>query len=617
MKKTLILITILIVSSLLTSCWNEDEQVQKKYYSTGSVFSGSIDLSNSYNWYIMWDQMVNLATKVWWRVTGVYFKEWDFVNKWDLLVELDSGEAKSWFSAADNVVNTLLEMKKSTNDMFNQQIQSMEAKVEQVRSWEKWLQNWLEDTITITNAQLQTAKTWVETAKANLDHTILVLDTKKTHIYDNSKEAIVWSIILDTNIINFVDEILWITDDNKDKNDSYEDYLSAKKTSNLTEAKLQFNKTYDLFNEYKDFYDNEIELKDPSKETILIGLNKWETLAEEFKNLLSITYDVIDSSIENVYFPSSTINTLKNTISTFWNNIESSLLTVSWEYILWLKWSRQWLDDFDKAYTMQVDLLEKQLLLAENTYNQYEAMSKWQIREVSTKADVSSSQLTEILAWLEWLKKQKESTINEIQAKINEAVWQRNWAWVMINNWKIISPIDWIIMSKNVEIGQVVWWGMPLLSVSNEDNLEVNILVWEDLAKNINLWDEVYLEIDWLKEQVIWTITNVLSSKDMITKKVWVEISLKNVWNNIQVWSYAKITFKNIWNINSIIIPNSSIISKFMIPWVYLLEDKVVKFKNIEIINQNDSFSEIKWLNVWDTIIINGKENIWDWEILN
>jgi multidrug resistance efflux pump len=617
MKKILILITILIVSSLLTSCWNEDEQVQKKYYSTGSVFSGSIDLSNSYNWYIMWDQMVNLATKVWWRVTGVYFKEWDFVNKWDLLVELDSGEAKSWFSAADNVVNTLLEMKKSTNDMFDQQIQSMEAKVEQVRSWEKWLQNWLEDTITITNAQLQTAKTWVETAKANLDHTILVLDTKKTHIYDNSKEAIVWSIILDTNIINFVDEILWITDDNKDKNDSYEDYLSAKKTSNLTEAKLQFNKTYDLFNEYKDFYDNEIELKDPSKETILIGLNKWETLAEEFKNLLSITYDVIDSSIENVYFPSSTINTLKNTISTFWNNIESSLLTVSWEYILWLKWSRQWLDDFDKAYTMQVDLLEKQLLLAENTYNQYEAMSKWQIREVSTKADVSSSQLTEILAWLEWLKKQKESTINEIQAKINEAVWQRNWAWVMINNWKIISPIDWIIMSKNVEIGQVVWWGMPLLSVSNEDNLEVNILVWEDLAKKINLWDEVYLEIDWLKEQVIWTITNVLSSKDMITKKVWVEISLKNVWNNIQVWSYAKITFKNIWNINSIIIPNSSIISKFMIPWVYLLEDKVVKFKNIEIINGNDSFSEIKWLNVWDTIIINGKENIWDWEILN
>ena len=244
-------------------------------------------------------------------------------------------------------------------------------------------------------------------------------------------------------------------------------------------------------------------------------------------------------------------------------------------------------------------------------------MSEWQIREISTQSEVRSSQLSEVLAWLEWLKKQKETSLNEIQAKINETVWQRNSAWVMINNWKIISPINWIITSKKAELWQVVWWGIPLLSISNEDNLELNISVSEELSNKIKLLDEVFIEIEWLSNQTIWTVTNIWLSKDLITKKVWIEISLENIWKKIQIWSYAKVIFKNIWDNEWIIITNSAIISKFMIPWVYLLKDWIVKFKNIEILKQNDSLSEIKWLNVWDIIIIDWKENIWDSENLN
>jgi hypothetical protein len=83
----------------------------------------------------------------------------------------------------------------------------------------------LKDTINITNSQLETAKVGVETAKVNLEHTRTVLDTKEKHVYDNSKDAIVSAVILDINILNFVDSLLGITDDNKDKNDSFEDYL--------------------------------------------------------------------------------------------------------------------------------------------------------------------------------------------------------------------------------------------------------------------------------------------------------------------------------------------------------------------------------------------------------
>lgn len=616
MKKILITTIIITILLSITSCDNEVINTPTKYYSTGSVFSGSINIDNSVVWYIKWKDMINLSAKVGWRISNIYVKEWTHVKKWELLAKLDSLEAKVWYSSADNIVNSLVSLKKSTSMMFDKQISAMEQKVEQAKIWEKWVKDWLSDTIIITNAQLKTAKTWVETAKANLDHTKSVLDTKETHIYNNLKDAIVWSVILDTNIINFVDSVIWVTEANKHKNDTFEAYLSAKNSSYLRDTKTKFIEANKIFKDYKIFYDNEIDWKNPNKETILKWINDWTLLAEKLKSLLSSTYNVFDNSIENTYFTINTINSYKKSVSDFWNNLESSLLTVSWEYILWLKWSKQGLDDFDKSSQMQLDLLQKQLTLAENTLAQYQAMSEWQVREVSTKSQITSSQLNEAISWLEALKKQKETQLNEIQAKINEALWQRNSAWVMINNWEIRSPITWVITSKIAEVWQVVWWGMPILSISSEDNLKVNITVSEEQANNIKLWDKVLLEVSWLDKQVTWKITNIFPSRDLITKKIWIEISLVNTWNKIQIWSYTKIIFNNKSDKKGIIISNNAIISKFMIPWVYVLKKWIVQFKNIELIKQNDNFSEVKWLNIWDIIILDWKENIWDREVL-
>jgi len=396
MKK---IITIFILLFILTSCWDNIEEKNTKYYSTATVLSWSITISNSFVWYVKWDEMVDLATKVWWKVTNIYIKEWDFVEKWDTLVTLDSLEAKVWYSAADSILNSLFEMRKSTSDMFDDQIEAMNAKVEQVKEWKIWSSNWLDDTKKITSSQLSTSKAWVDTAKANLDHTKIVLETKEKHIYDNSKAAIVWAVILDTNIINFVDVLLWITEENESKNDSYEDYLSAKNIKYLREAEIKFEDVKNDYDIYKEFYDSNIDGKEPSIDDIKKWLKNWELLAEKLKSLLSVTYNVLDSSIENIYLPVDTISSYKTKISDLWVNIESSLITVSWDYVLWLKWSKQGLEDFDKAKDMELELLSKQLILAEKTYDQYLAISEWKINEVETMKNISSSQLDEILAW--------------------------------------------------------------------------------------------------------------------------------------------------------------------------------------------------------------------------
>lgn len=618
-KKIFLTLIWLLLLLWLSSCSEELNVVEKKYYSTWSVFTGSINITNSFVWYIKWDQMVELSSKIWWRISNIYVKEGDFVNKGDLLAKLDSLEAKVWYWSAENIVTSLYELKKSIWIMYDEQINTMNEKVKQAILSKEGSNNAIKDVTAITIAQLETAKIWVESAQINLFQTKLILETKWINIYDNSKSAIVNAVILDTNIIKFIDELLWITTENKDKNDKIEDYLSAKNISYLQEAKVKFIDANKIYLEYKSFYDINIDWKKPSKETILIWLEKWEILAEKLKSLLDSTYNVLNNSIENISLSSESIANYKKTVSDFWKNIEWSLLTVSWNYLLWLKWSRQWLNNFDKESNLQIDLLEKQLLLAQNQYIQYKTINDWDLRKISTQSKVAISWLNEIKSGLEALKKEKKTKLKEIDIKIKEAIWEKNIAGVMINNWNIYSPITWVITSKLAEEGQVIWWASTILIIADEDNLKLNIILSEIQSKNIQLSDKVSLEIEWIDKQVIWKITNIFPSKDLITKKLTIEISLANPNKLIKIWSYTKVSFINSSFTSShwVLIPNSAIISKFMIPGVYSLKDWIVEFKNIEILKQNDNFSEITWLKIWETIILEWKENIWDWEELN
>lgn len=613
MKK---IILFLIFSLFLFSCSKDVSLPEQKYFQTWSVFSWSIDDYNTYVWYLSWVDSVPLSTKIWWRVTSVFVSEWDYVRAWDLLLTLDSMEARVWYDISSNILNNLSELKNTTSLMFDDQIKALNEKLNQVTLWESWINTWLSDIKLVSEAQLETALTWLETAKTNLENTKILLDQKWKNIIDNSKNAIVSSVMLDTNIINFIDEILWVTEANKNKNNDYEIYLSARNSSIYNRSKIQFLETNKLYLDYKKLYNTEIENKNPSEEILLKALNDGEILAESIKVLLNLTYDVLENSVENVYLPKQTIDSFKQTITNFWSQIESSLITVSWEYFLWLKWSKQSLDDFENTKNLQISMLEKQVELAEKNYNQYKLTSDSKIRETQTQTKVVSSQVEELKVNIESLKKQKQVKLEELDLKITEILGQRDSAWVMINSWEIRSPISWVITSKMVEVWQVIWWGMPVFIVSDESNLKLDILVWEDSLKNIDLWSDVLLEVDWYDKQLKAKVSLIYPSKEELTKKTKVEVILKNTfW--LKIWSYTKVYLSSVDNFDFTLIPNNSVVSKYMIPWVYVLNnDWIVRFKNIEIIKSNDKFSHISWLKVWEIVITYGKENMFDWEKL-
>jgi len=614
MKKIIGVILVLFVISWLSSCNQESIKQVKKIYKTHTVQSWSLDEIHTVIWYVEWEKTVSLSTKVWWKITEIYVSEWDSVKTWDLLAKLDSEEAKVGYSTSQNLITSLLQMKTSTIEMYDDMIKAMQQKLEQSKLWEKQTQTGLEDTKIIWDKNLQTAKVQVSTAKVNLENTKIVLETKEKHIYDNSKNAITRTVILDTNIIKFVDELLGITPENKEKNNSFDEYLSVKNISYLKEATDKFKQVNKDYLEYKNYYDNIVQWKIPTKEEIIIWLNNWEQLAEDMKRLLDLTYNVIDSSLENVAFTNQMIWSYKTQISNFWVDIESSLITVSWGYMLGLKWTRQSLVDFKKTSSMQIELLEEQLKLAVKNFESYKVTSQAKIREIETWTLVSSSQIIEIKSSIESLRKQKKLKLVEIEAKIKEAEWQKQTSVVWIDSWKIYSSIDWVVLLKKAEQWQVVWWWQTILEVSKNDELVVKIDILEQNYNNIDR-NNILLEVDWYHEQIQAKVTKVLPTKDQLSKKIWLEISFDNSLKNIKIWSYTKVIFKNKTK-SEIIIPNKAIVSKFMLAWVYVLENNKAVFKNIEILKQDDNSSIIKWLKVWDKIIIDWKENIWDGEEL-
>lgn len=632
------LFPIIIISLLISSCSKDEKIEEQKYFKTWSVQTWSILDEKSYVWYTDSFENTPLSTKIWWKIVSLDKKIWDKVKVWELLASLDWSEAKVWYSSSSEIISTLKELKNSTAISYDAQINAMEQKIKQAQTWielaqiwENWANSWLNDTKNIVSNQLLTvqsqlseAENWLETAKIQYENTQNILDQKESDIYSNSKNAISNANILLWNAIDFLDNLFWVTESNKTKNDDFEDYISAKNTS----LKSQFEDDFEnIIKEFKTLKNLPLTNNDEIKK----ALNQYNSLfSNDVRNILKTSFTMMENSIESSNFSSQTIQSYKTQIASFQSQNEQVILTVSGNYILWLKWSIDSINNFEKEKKSSLELLQRQISQAQkqvetlkSTYKQYSSVWSWQLTSVTTQTQVAQKQkelaqnsLQEAKAWLSALVEQKNAALKQIDAQISEVEWWKDSNAVMIENWKIYSSIDWIITSKTWEVWQVVWAWMPILVVSKDDKIKIVVFVWEELLNGINVWNEVKVEIDWTSEIKTWVIKNILPTRDQITKKVWVEIEVLNEKQDIKIWSSSKVYFnvkeENIW----IIISNDAILSNMLVPGVYVIENWKVVFKNIKILKQNDNFSQVEWLNIWEIIITEWKENIYDWENL-
>lgn len=641
MKKIYILFISLVL--LLTSCNSQETQKEiQKYYKTTEVSSWVLTDDDYFVTYTDSFDKVWLAPKVWGRIVSINKKVWDKVAVWELVASLDWTEAKTGYSSASQVISSLQNLKNSTSISYDKQIEATKEKLNQMEAWKdisdisiSWADKWLSDTKNITDSQIKTvetqisqAKLWLETAKLQLENWKANLEQKEKDVYTNSKNAITASFVLWNNVLSFLDETFWVSEENKDKDDAFEDYIWAKDSSKKSELKAKIQKAIDDLKTLEEEFKN--ISNDNDKERILTELKKvYNFFNSDIKTILSISYSVVDSSISSIWSLSQIqINTFKETITTFQTNNEQVILSVEWNYTLGLKWSIDNIENFEKTKKSNLDMLkksvenaEKQIEVLEQTLKMYQGQSSGQITKVETwlaqakkQKEIVLFQIAEAKAWIEAIKKQKQASLSEIDAKIAEAKGSMNDASVMIQNWKIYSNISGVVVKKMFDEWSVISAWMPILMVSNSYSIKLEVLVSEDLSSILKIWDIADVKIDWLDELQKAKITNIFPSKDALTKRVWIELKIENSNWKIKLWSYSKVYFSSKNSEKWIIIPNKAILEKYMIPWVYVLKWEKAIFKKIKILKQNDDFSEIEWLQIWEKIITDWKENIFDSE---
>ena len=633
LQKILILIALLFV---ITSCGEEEKESEiKKSFSTYTVTTWRVASENSYVGYTAWKKEVLLSSKVPWRIVYMRKNVWDSVKKWELLAELDGAEAKVWASNAASIVGSLYGLKKETARSFDGQIKALQSKVDQVQAGITWVKIGLEDVKKITSAQLLTAQSWVaqaklwlETAKVNLEQTKKDLLSKDDQILAGWKSAILQSVILYKNIIDFSDKFLWITKKNKKLNDKFDDYLWAKDSVQLDNTEKLFLKTSSVFEEYYNYYLEKIEDKNPTKEEIIQWLELAKKTAEAEKVFLKELYTTTDNSIENIYFPIEVINEYKKNISVFGSQVESSLLSVDGGVTVWITGSLENLKSFntwkDKALALlekQVELAKSQLNTAEKTYKQYQLTGSSEVNKVQTQKNVSVSQLAEVKAWIQALKAQKQAALKEIDTKIAEANGWKKSAWVMIQNGKIFAPFSWVITSKMWEEWQVTNAWMPLYWIADYSQLKVKISVDFDTYRFLKKWKKVNISLSGTDYKTTGKISLISKTAHKFSKKYDIEVEMKNpkgvipIGAMVEVWIQIK-SGSNKKTIENSLVPNEAIISKFMLPYVFVNKDWIATLIPIKIIKMWEKLSEVSWVKSLDTIIVDWKENLSDGEKL-
>jgi hypothetical protein len=160
---------------------------------------------------------------------------------------------------------------------------------------------------------------------------------------------------------------------------------------------------------------------------------------------------------------------------------------------------------------------------------------------------------------------------------------------------------------------------MPIIEISDNRDIKVVFEIPDNILSKIKQWDKVNISIEWTDWFKEWIIKTIFPIKNEITKKTKIEISLLDP-KNIIIWSIAKL-YINDQSTSWIFIQNKSIIEKYMIPWVYTIKTwdkkkKTIEFKQIKILKQNNEFSLVEWLNPWEEIITDWKENLFDGEVL-
>lgn len=416
----------------------------------------------------------------------------------------------------------------------------------------------LEDTLSSLESNLELAK------KAKLE-ALEKIDISRESLFTNIN-SVSWDNLLK------IDEIFWITNENKNLNDKYENYLSVKKSSLWKGVKSEFIRLNNIFNNINNLSDDEI------------SVFLWDLVS-----LDKLTRDAIKESIINVNFPQTQIDNLYLMFLTYstnlaeiknwWDSLENSKSSITTNY-----------DTQILSLQNQIDTTKTSL---ENMQtNKLDWVDIWLDLQLSTFDSGLKTLNTNLTNLLSTKNSQVLSLDNQI-LQINQSIDTLN---TNLSYRNVYANISWIIKQKTSSNWNNVWINTSICQIL-PDTQSTKIKIYSPIE--LSLWDKLIFEFN--NELYEIKIENVLVYKDPITQNYIYESNYLDQ-KFFKDWEILSLKFENIEDLDLILDDENKVVKvpvsyvKNKISWNYIkinsdswIIDVVVKLWDI-----NWTFIEIE-----------------------
>lgn len=651
-KLKYIIIIFLIIASIWGYYYFSQKKELKNDFKIAKVEQKTIYSTLSSDWKVAYKELYELNFSTPWTLKSISKKEWDKVKAWELIAKLDDRYAKINLDKAkialENAyanLNSKLATKNITSDIniSKEQLKSSETTLEtNKKQWEIDVDNaeknlesakiTLENTKETTSKDILNAEKTIESKQKDLeiakDNLLTTTQTEELNV-KNSIEKIVTQLDISlpilSNYFRDIDLIVWVTDQNRSLNDSFEVYLWAKNSYTKTLVESNFSKSFAKYNDFNSKFNN--YKINPKLEEINIYTKDFISLWNDLSSLLKNTSEMLKSSMYSNSFPQSTIDSMLLNIESGinWLNIELQKITNLEQTIETTKVSRD-----TKILTSQNNIKSIELLLEQSklSLEKIKSQSKSTIDDLEQKYKLASVNLS-------WAKVKFSNALTLANSQINISKANLDFketkidsrelepyyvaiknakSWVdeaqkRLDDMSIFSPIDgniWKLSITKIGTNIISNPGIPFAIILNTGSLYVESKVEEWDVSKIFLWQEVKLNFSSLENiELKWKVTYISDKADTDTNGITTyktEISFNDKdYKWVKEWFTTQIFFILKKVENALILPVESIKTENSISNITINDWKDWLKKEIKI-----------WVNDWDYVEILEGLKLWD-----
>ncbi len=426
------------------------------------------------------------------KLIQVNVAPWDTVSKGDVLAKIDPRN----YNLALRRNTTAVQQAQQSAASLRQPLKSQEiaSLQEQIKLQELALSQ-----VKIANSQrIVQAKNAVELAQANLEQLLKdlqdVVADNDTALVQNNNDIQITNAqnslqITNSDILASVEQImreidilLWLTDLNKNSNDSYEDAFSAKDITLRTKSKIDRYAIHNVLEEAKGWL---------TPEQSLVVLQK--TI-----ELVATVQDMIENSVTNVTLSTVQISSWATTYGLHRSTLlgKKNQLVQAMDALNILESSvASALDTVDDRQKDAIDALEWQIRTAKITYEKALADLELAQEEAPISLQSSQSQLDKARLDAQIVQKPLSSAEEAIQQlQIKNAQIGAEEATYQLEKTVLRATEDWVVLT----VDNVVWeYPSPqFITMAIDANKYVEVLIEEEEVNNIYVWQEVRMTLD-------------------------------------------------------------------------------------------------------------------------